>query len=98
MISLLRFTLDLFSPEPVKVAETVEKFKPNLVCVSSTILYHLDRTAREFSGFRKTAQELNTSIALGGAGFSGEIRKRFDADFYADDFQKLETFATSLLT
>jgi MerR family transcriptional regulator, light-induced transcriptional regulator len=76
--------------------EAVERFKPRLVAVASTILGDLDRAAREYKDFRRTAVRLNASVVLGGAGFSGEIRQRFEADLYADGFCQLEEFAAGL--
>jgi len=77
--------------------EAVEKYKPRLVCAASTILHDLDRAAREFLDFRRTAEDLNISIVLGGAGFAGEIRQRFAPDLNADTFSGMEDFAATLM-
>ena len=78
------------------LAEAVERFAPRLVCVASTVLDVLDRAAREYSELRKTAGRFGAAIVLGGAGFAGEdVRRRFPADLYAEDFRQLEAFATS---
>ena len=76
--------------------EAVERFRPRLVCVASTVLVDLDRAAREFNDFRRTARRLNVSIVLGGAGFSGKVGQRFESDLYAGRFEELESFAAAL--
>jgi excisionase family DNA binding protein len=76
--------------------EAVERFRPRLVCVASTILSDLDRAVREFKDFRRTAERLNVSIVLGGEGFSRKVRSRFDAHLHAEGFEQLESFAASL--
>ena len=76
--------------------EAVERYNPRLVCAASTILYDLDRAAREFLDFRRTAEDLNISIVLGGAGFAGETRPRFAADLHAGTFSEMEDFAATL--
>ena len=76
--------------------EAVEKYKPRLVCAASTILHDLDRAAAEFRDLRRTAENLNISVVLGGAGFAGEIRPRFAADLHADTFSGMEDFAATL--
>jgi MerR family transcriptional regulator, light-induced transcriptional regulator len=78
------------------LTEAVEKFRPRLVCVSSTVLYDLDREVRDFREFRVTADRLKAAIVLGGAGFSGPGGKRFDADLCAENFQQLEAFAARM--
>ncbi len=79
------------------LAEAVASFKPQLVCVASTILTNLDRAAREYEGLRKAAKAAGASIVLGGAGFAdAQVRRRFPAELHADNFQQLEAFAAKL--
>ncbi len=79
------------------LAEAVTRFAPHMVCVASTILGPLDRAAREYKGFRDAAKEVGAVVALGGAGFAGEIlRRRFPAELHADSFGQLESFAIAL--
>jgi MerR family transcriptional regulator, light-induced transcriptional regulator len=78
--------------------ETVIKYSPNLVCISSNILTSLDRAARDYKELRKITKRMNISIAVGGAGFSKEVRPRFPAEFYADDFKQLLEFSNQLLS
>ncbi len=76
------------------LAELIERYHPQLVCIASTILNNLDRAAREYEAFRKAAHQSHTLIVLGGAGFSGaEIRQRFPANLHADNFRQLAKFA-----
>ncbi len=80
------------------LTEVVERFKPHLVCVSSTILNNLDRAVREYAEFHLTARRTRTSVVLGGAGFSDAgVRKRFPAELYADNYQQLAAFASSIM-
>jgi methanogenic corrinoid protein MtbC1 len=79
------------------LAEAVHRFRPGLVCVSSTVLLRLDRAAYEYAGFQKAARRAGASVVLGGAGFSGEgVRKRLPADLHAEGFRQLEEFAGAL--
>lgn len=79
------------------LAEAVASFKPQLVCVASTILTNLDRAAREYEGLRRAAKAAGASIVLGGAGFAdAQVRGRFPAELHADSFQQLESFAATL--
>ena len=79
------------------LAEAVERFAPRVVCVASTILEGLDRAAREYADVRKSATRSGARVVLGGEGFAGEdVRRRFPAELYAEEFRQLETFAVSL--
>lgn len=79
------------------LAEVVERFAPRLVCVASTVLEGLDRAAREYAELSETVRRFGVSVVLGGNGFAGaEVRRRFPADLYAEDFRQLEKFAVAL--
>ena len=79
------------------LAEAVHRFRPELVCVSSTILLRLDRAAYEYAGFHKAARQAGALVVLGGAGFREEgVRKRLPADLHAESFRQLEEFAGTL--
>ncbi len=79
------------------LAEALEMFRPRLVCVSATALAGLDRAAREYAEFSRTARRRGASVVLGGAGFAGgEVRRRFPADLHAESFRQLEEFAGAL--
>jgi excisionase family DNA binding protein len=79
------------------LAEAIGRFTPHIVCVASTILEGLDRAAREYADARRVAARSGARMVLGGAGFAGEdVRRRFPAELYAEDFRQLEEFAVSL--
>ena len=79
------------------VAEAIGRFKPELVCIASTILVDRERTAREYTELRRAAAASGTAIVLGGAGFADEqTRRRFPADLYAANFRQLEDYARAL--
>lgn len=80
------------------LTEAVKRFKPDLICVASTILSGLDRATREFGEFKKVTNKQGASVVLGGAGFSGEdIKRRFPASLHAKKFAQLERFAQTVL-
>jgi len=79
------------------LAEAIGHFAPRLVCVASTILEGLDRAAREYGEVRRAAARSGAGVVIGGAGFAGEdVRRRFPAELYAEDFGQLEEFAVSI--
>jgi methanogenic corrinoid protein MtbC1 len=79
------------------LAETVERFRPRLVCISSVEIHGLDRAVREYGDFMATARKTGTLVVLGGAGFADrDTRLRFPADLHAKDFRQLEAFITDL--
>jgi excisionase family DNA binding protein len=79
------------------LAEAVHRFRPEMVCVSSTVLLRLDRAANEYAGFRKAARRAGAAVVLGGAGFREEgVRRRLPADLHAESFRQLEEFAGAL--
>lgn len=80
------------------LAEAVHRFRPELVCVSSTVLLRLDRAAYEYTGFGKAARRAGACVVLGGAGFREEgVRRRLPADLHAESFRQLEEFAGALV-
>ena len=79
------------------LSEAVERFRPDLVCVSSTVLVRLDRAVYDYAAFRKVARRAGATVVLGGAGFAEEgVRKRLPADLHAESFRQLEDFARTL--
>lgn len=80
------------------LAEAVHRFRPELVCVSATVLLRLDRAAYEYAGFHKAARRAGAAVVLGGAGFGAEgVRRRLPADLHAESFRQLEEFAATLV-
>ena len=90
--------LDLGTSTPFSaLAEAVHRFRPELVCVSSTVLLRLDRAAYEYAGFHKAARRAGAAVVLGGAGFNEEgVRRRLPADLHAETFRQLEEFVATL--
>ena len=79
------------------LAEAVQRFRPDLVCVSATVLPRLDRAAHDYAGFIKVARRAGAAVVLGGAGFSEEgVRRRLPADLHAESFRQLEEFVGNL--
>ncbi|HWS89527.1 MAG TPA: B12-binding domain-containing protein [Pyrinomonadaceae bacterium] len=79
------------------LAEAVHRFRPELVCVSSTVLLRLDRAAYEYAVFHRAARRARAAVVLGGAGFREEgVRRRLPADLHAESFLQLEEFAGML--
>jgi excisionase family DNA binding protein len=75
------------------LAEYVEKQKPSLVCVSSTLQRELEHNARDYAQFAQAARACGARVVLGGEGFRGEpVRARFPADLYAESFGDLARF------
>ncbi|HWW75871.1 MAG TPA: cobalamin-dependent protein, partial [Pyrinomonadaceae bacterium] len=90
------FNLGASTPFPA-LSEAVERFRPDLVCVSSTVLTRLDRAVYDYAAFRKVARRVGATVVLGGAGFAGDaVRRRLPADLYADGFRQLEEFTRTL--
>lgn len=86
------FNLGMSTPFSA-LAEVVQRFRPDLVCVSSTLLVSLDRAAREYAEFHKTARRIRARVVLGGAGFAdASVRSRLPADLHAESFRQLEEF------
>ena len=75
------------------LADAVERHRPDLVCVSSTMLPDLERSSREYARLREAAATAGARLALGGSGFrDADVRRRFPADFHGDDFRGLVGF------
>jgi MerR family transcriptional regulator, light-induced transcriptional regulator len=90
------FNLGASTPFPA-LSEAVERFRPDLVCVSATVMVRLDRAVYDYAAFRKVARRAGAAVVLGGAGFAGEaVRRRLPADLYAGSFRQLEDFVRTL--
>ncbi len=75
------------------LADAIKRHRPQLVCVSSTILLDIERAAREYAQALEAARSSNALVALGGKGFADEfIRKRFQADLHGESFEELSKF------
>jgi MerR family transcriptional regulator, light-induced transcriptional regulator len=92
------FNLGASTPFPA-LSEAVERFRPDLVCVSSTVMVRLDRAVYDYAAFRKVARRFGAAVVLGGAGFADEgVRKRLPADLHAESFRHLEDFVRASAT
>lgn len=75
------------------LAITIEKHKPELVCLSSSVNVALDRNVRDYPQVREAAAGCGARVVLGGEGFRDEaVRARFPAEFYAENFADLLEF------
>ncbi|HEX3186173.1 MAG TPA: helix-turn-helix domain-containing protein [Pyrinomonadaceae bacterium] len=78
------------------LAEAVARFRPGMICVSSTVFNHPDRAGREYAEFAAAAKRAGASTVLGGAGFAAEsVQRRFPADLHAETFLELERHAAA---
>jgi excisionase family DNA binding protein len=75
------------------LAETVERQRPQLVCVTSTLLQDMERAARDYAQLAEAARSCGALLALGGEGFRPEpVRRRFPADLHGASFGELMEF------
>jgi len=73
--------------------------RPQLVCISARTVVDLDRTASEFDRLRKLTDRIGAQVALGGEVFRDpNLRRRFPAHLYAEDFHSLSRFAAAFAT
>lgn len=64
--------------------DAVNILKPDLVCISATIVDDLERAARDYEQLRRAASKHKTRIAIGGQAFNDEqARARFRGAYYA---------------
>lgn len=81
------------------LTEAAVRHQPNLVCVSSTVLFNPDRAAREYGEFRLATSKKGIMAALGGEGFADKkFHQRFPAELHADNFEQLKKFLAERLT
>lgn len=77
--------------------DMVTQQRPQLVCISARTVADLDRTASEFDRLRKLTERIGAQVTLGGEGFRDlNLRRRFPADLYAEDFHSLSRFAAAI--
>lgn len=79
------------SPTPLfSFAEAVDRFKPQLVCISITMADNIERARRDYEDLRRAAERQHTKIILGGAALTdAAVRARFPDSNYADSLHKL---------
>lgn len=79
------------------LGEEVERQLPELVCIGATVVYDLDRAARDYQQFRQKLGKLNALVAVGGRAFDDErTRAKFPADLRATSFAQLAQFADEI--
>lgn len=75
------------------VAE-IERQLPELVCIAATLVYDLDRTARDYQEFHQKIKKLNVRVVVGGRAFGAErARNRFPSDLRCESFAHLAEYA-----
>jgi excisionase family DNA binding protein len=74
-------------------AEEVLQYSPKIVCISATIMPDIERLSRDYKDFRERVGKLQIPILIGGRAFADEeIRSRFPAEFYAENFAGVVEF------
>ena len=80
------------------LTEAALRHRPDVVCVSATILFNTDRAAHEYKEFRASVEREGIRVVLGGKGFTVDerVRQRFPAELYAKSFTELRAFIKQL--
>lgn len=79
------------------LAEEVTQHSPELICVCATMMPDVERLARDYKIFRESVCKLKIPVVLGGRAFlDEEIRSRFPAELYAENFADAARFIKSL--
>ena len=66
-------------------AEAINRFKPQIVCISITMMDNLERAVRDYEALRRTASKHETKIIIGGAALKNdEVRARFRGALYLE--------------
>jgi excisionase family DNA binding protein len=79
------------SPTPLfSFAEAVDRFKPQLACISITMADNIERARRDYEDLRRAAERQHTKIVLGGAALTdAAVRARFPESHYAGSLHDL---------
>lgn len=71
-------------------AEAINRFKPQLVCISITMMDNLERAVRDYETLRRAALKHETKIIIGGAALKcGQLRARFRGALYLESLHDL---------
>jgi excisionase family DNA binding protein len=71
-------------------AEAINRFKPQLVCISITMMDNLERAVRDYEALRRAALKHETKIIIGGAALKcDEVRARFRGALYMEGLHDL---------
>jgi excisionase family DNA binding protein len=78
------------------LVEEASEHKPDLICVSSTIIPDIERAVRDFRNFRAEIAKTSAAVVLGGHAFADErVSSRFAANLIVKTFSQLTEFAAS---
>lgn len=76
--------------------ETMTRYRPQLVCIASTMLLDVERAAREYQELHQAAARAGVKLVLGGNGFAPKlVQQRFPADLHAKKFGDLLRFLSA---
>jgi excisionase family DNA binding protein len=79
------------------LAEEVMRHSPEIICVAATLMPDIERLARDYKIFRESICKLKIPVVIGGrAFFDEEIRRRFPAEFYAENFADVARYIKSI--
>jgi len=71
-------------------SDAINKFKPELVCISTTIVDNLERVARDFNALQRTASRHGTRVVVGGMALENEAtRARLRGALYVSTLYEL---------
>ena len=71
-------------------AEAINRFKPQVVCISITMVDNIERAIRDYDALRRAAMKWKTKIIIGGAALKDdEARGRFRGAIYAETLHDL---------
>lgn len=77
--------------------DAIVRHRPDLVCLSATMLHDLERQSREYLELAEAARDAGARIVIGGAGFGdADVRARFPHDLHAGTFRDVLRFAAVL--
>lgn len=78
--------------------QEVNHHKPQLICISATILNDSERSARDYADFRSKVSKMKIPIVIGGRALDNErLRQRFPAELFASSFSQVAEFSLKLL-
>jgi MerR family transcriptional regulator, light-induced transcriptional regulator len=71
-------------------AEAINRFKPQAVCISITMMDNLERAVRDYEALRRAASKHKARIIMGGAALENdEVRTRFRGALYSETLHDL---------
>lgn len=72
--------------------DAINRFKPDLVCISSTIIDNLERVARDYNALHRRASKHGTRLLVGGMALENDdIRARLRGALYVSSLYELLT-------